>query len=176
MRCALVKKENGKLTAIVATMPRGEIRTGAELANLYYKRWPSQEARFKEMTRYFNLKVNHGFKKKAVFNRMAAKKLKNAEKSLNYDIRRLNNLQEKQKGVKRQMEWRMAQMEKASEKLECQIETIRNNIREQRGNESKLRMRVERRNRELETEMDHIMTNFKILHENSLPLCKRGLL
>ncbi len=148
MRCALVKKENGKLTAIVTTMSFREISSEAELANLYYNKWPYQEAKFKEMTRYCNLKVNHGFKKEEVFNRMAAKKLKSAEKSLNYDIGRLNNLQEKQEGVKRQMEKRMAQREKAKEKLECQIETIGNKISERKGDESRLKMRLERRERE----------------------------
>ncbi|MCK4734239.1 MAG: hypothetical protein KAT65_17430 [Methanophagales archaeon] len=226
MRCALVKKENGKLTAIVTTMPCREISSGAVLANLYYNRWPCQEAKFKEMTRYCNLKVNHGFKKEEVFNRMAAKKLKCAEKSLNYDIRRLNNLQEKQEGVKRQLEKRVVRREKAREKLECQSETIRNKISERGDAESKLRMRLERKERELETveakyqdkirvlkgkemeldkrkslilksmernreevakwrrelkstpfyeldtEMDHIMTNFKILHENSMLYAK----
>jgi len=229
MRCALVKKENGKLTAIVTTMPFREISSGAELANLYYNRWPCQEAKFKEMTRYCNLRVNHGFKKEEVFNRMAAKKLNSAKKSLNYDIRRLDSLQEKRDGVKRQMERRMAQREKAKEKLECQIEPIRSKISERRGDESKLRMRLERGKRELETaeakyqdkigslkekekefgkrksqilkslernreerakwrgelestpfyeldtEMDHIMTNFKILHENSLLYAKEVL-
>jgi len=80
MRCALVNKENGKHTAIVTTAPNEEIGSGAKLAELYYNRWPCQEAKFKEMARYCNLKVNHGFKKKEVFNRMAANKLEKAEK------------------------------------------------------------------------------------------------
>jgi len=207
MRCALVKKENGKLTAIVTTMP-------------------CQEAKFKEMTKYCNLKVNHGFKKVVVFNRMAAKRLNSAEKAFNYDIRRLDNLQEKQEGVKRQIEKRMAQKGKAKEKLVCQSEAIRNKIGERIGDKSKLKMRLERREREqetaeakyqdkirvlkekeielgkrkslilksmersreemakwrrelentpfyeLDTEMDHIMTNFKILYENSMLYAK----
>ena len=41
-----------------------------------------QEAKLKVMARYCNLKVNHGFKKNAVFNRIAANKLENAKKSL----------------------------------------------------------------------------------------------
>lgn len=173
MRCALVKKENGKLTAIVTTMPFREISSGAELANLYYNRWPCQEAKFKEMTKHCNLKVNHGFKKEEVFNRMTAKKLKSAEKSLNYDIRRLDNLQEKQEGVKRQMEKRMAQKEKAKEKLECQSETIRNKISERMGDKSKLRMRLERREREMETAEAKYQDKIRVLKEKEIELGKR---
>jgi hypothetical protein len=40
MRCALVKKGNGKLTAIVTTAPKEKIDSGAELADLYYNRCP----------------------------------------------------------------------------------------------------------------------------------------
>jgi len=58
MRCALVKKKNGKLTVIVTTMPMGKIASGAELADLYYNRWPCQEAKFKEMTKYCNLNTD----------------------------------------------------------------------------------------------------------------------
>jgi DNA repair exonuclease SbcCD ATPase subunit len=111
---------------------------------------PCQEAKFKEMTRYANLKVNHGFKKKEVFNRMVANKLEKAEKSLNYDIERVNNLQEKLEGVKRQIEKRRAQWEKASEKLKSQIETIHHKIREQRGDDIKFITTLEKRNEELE--------------------------
>jgi Ribonuclease G/E len=68
------------------------------------------------MTRYCNLKGNHGFKKREVFNRMAANKLEKAEKSLNHVISRVNSLQEKREDVKRQIEKRRAQWEKASEK------------------------------------------------------------
>ena len=74
VRCALVKKGNGKRTAIVTTAPGEGLGSGAGLADLSYNRWPCQEATFKEMTRYCNLKVNHSVKKRAVFNRMAASK------------------------------------------------------------------------------------------------------
>jgi SMC interacting uncharacterized protein involved in chromosome segregation len=187
---------------------------------------PCQEAKFKEMTRYANLKVNHGFKKREVFNRMAANKLEKAKKSLNHVLSRVNSLQEKLEGVKRQIEKRRAQWEKASEKLKSQIETIHHKIREQRGDETKLMNALEKRNEEreegeatyenkmvilrdkereldmqkkqlaksierkreevtkwekelentpfyeLDTEMDHIMTDFKILHENALLFAK----
>jgi hypothetical protein len=63
MRCALVKKENGKHTVIATTAPNVEVGSGYKLADLYYNRWPCQEAKFKEMAKYCNLKVNHGFKK-----------------------------------------------------------------------------------------------------------------
>lgn len=222
VRCALVKKENGGLTAIVTTMPPEEIWSGAELAGLYYNRWPCQEARFKEMTRYCNLDVNHGFKKKEVFNRMAAKRLEKAERSLAYDVRRLENLEVKLERVRGQVAKRSAQREKAVGKLEAQVERARGMLRDGRGNEAKQRSRLEgklrelgrlegkyrekirvlmgrerklhmkggkisrsiERNRgeverwrrvldekplyELDTEMDHVMTNFKILYENSL--------
>ncbi|MFQ5800671.1 MAG: hypothetical protein ACE5HH_02985 [Candidatus Hydrothermarchaeales archaeon] len=223
VRCALVKKENGKLTAIVTTMPYGEIGSSRELANLYYNRWPCQEARFKEMTRYCNLDVNHGFKKKEVFNRTAAKRLEKVEMSLAYNVRRLENLEVEIERVRRQVTKRNAQRERALGKLEGQVERARGMLRDGRGDEGKQRARLEKklrelgrlegeyqekmkvlkgrerrlgkkvekisksieRNREeverwrkerekplyeLDTEMDHVMTNFKILYENSL-LC-----
>ena len=222
MRCAVVKKENGKLTAITTTIPHDNISSGTELADLYYNRWPCQEAKFKEMTRYCNLNVNHGFKKKEVFNRMADRRLKRTEKSLAYDKRKLENLMEKYAHVKRQMEKRNARFKKDLEKLEGQIEKINNRLKYHKGDENKQRKRWEKKTREMgllegsnqekirvleerertlskrkkqilksiehdemdvvkwkkeledtpfyeiDTEMDHIMTNFKILLENSL--------
>jgi transposase len=226
MRCALVKKENGKHTVIVTTAPNVEIGSGSKLADLYYNRWPCQEAKFKEMAKYCNLKVNHGFKKKEVFNRMAAKKLETAEKSLNYHIRRLNNLEENLEGVKRQMGKSVTQREKAREKLMRQIEAIRDKISDQKGDMDNLKMQRGRKEGELveveakyqnkrgslgekervldktknqilklmekkrvevdkwkkelektpfyelDTETDRVMTNFKILYENSLLFAK----
>jgi chromosome segregation ATPase len=178
------------------------------------------------MIRYCNLKVNHGFKKKEVFNRMAAKKLEKAEKSLNYLLRRLNNHGRTLEGAKRQIENCVAQREKAREKLVRQIETIRDKISDQRGAVSKLKLKLETKEGELveveskyqnkrgslgekervlektknqivklmekkgeevdkwknelentpfyepDTETDRIMTNFKILYENSLLYAK----
>ncbi len=220
--CAVVKKENGKLTVIVTTMPYEEIGSGAELADLYYRRWPCQEAKFKEMTRYCNLNVNHGFRKREVFNRMAAKRLEEAEKSLAYDIRRRENLKAWLEKVRRQIEKRSVQREKAGEKLEAQIKRAREMLSNGRGDEVKHRTRLEKRLGELgqlegkfqekirvlrgrektlgkredqilksmeqnkaevkrwkkelkdtplyeiDSEMDHVMTNLKILYENSL--------
>ena len=226
VRCALVKKENGKLTVIVTTLPYEEVRSGAELANLYYNRWPCQEAKFKEMTRYCNLNVNHGFRKKEVFNRLAAKRLEKADKSLAYDIKRRENLNVKLEKARSQMEKRTAQMEKARERLEGQIERARDMLSNGKGDEAKQRARLEKRISELgqvegkfrekisvlrgneralgrrenqiyksmeqnkaevkrwkkelkdtplyeiDFEMDHVMTNFKILYENSLLYAK----
>ena len=222
MRCALVKKENGKLTAIVSTMPYEVISSGTELANLYYNRWPCQEARFKEMTRYCNLNINHGFKKKKVFNRMADRRLKKTEKSLAYDKKRLEHLMEKYAHVEKQMEKRNTRFEEELTKLENQIENINGRLKNHKGDENKLRKRLEKKTRrigqleglyqekirvlkerekelnkqekqilksieqnkldmakwkkeledtpfyEIDSEMDHIMTDFKILLENSL--------
>jgi len=226
MRCALVKKKNDKLTVIVTTMPMGKIASGAELADLYYNRWPCQEAKFKEMTKYCNLNVNHGFGKIEVFNRMAAKRLEAAETSLSYDVRRLENLKEKYEDAKRQMEKRSVRNEKNNEELRGQIGKIKGRLRDGKGDENKLRVRLEKKieklgqiggkyqgkimvlreqentlrrkekhilksieqNKinvdqwkkevedtpfyEIDPEMDHIMTNFKILHENSLLYAK----
>ena len=226
MRCALAKKNNDKLTAIATTMPMDEIDSGAELADLYYNRWPCQEAKFKEMTKYCNLNVNHGFSKKEVFNRMADKRLKTAETSLAYDVRRLGNLKKKYEDVKRQVEKRTVGNEKNKEKLKGQIGKIKGRLQDGRGDENKLRVRLEKkivelgqlggkyqgkiivlREREktlnkkekqilksieqnklkvdrwkgeventpfyeIDTEMDHTMTNFKILYENSLLYAK----
>ncbi len=226
VRCALVKKENGNLTVIVTTMPYEEIESGAELANLYYNRWPCQEAKFKEMTRYCNLRVNHGFRKREVFNRMAAKRLEKVERSLAYDTRRLENLRGKLEKVGQQTVWKNAQREKALRKLGGQVERARGMLSNGSGNETKQRVRLEKKLRELgqlegkyremikvlrgrgkelsrkmekvsesigrnwkevrrcrkefdekplyemNTEMDHIMTNLKILYENSLLYAK----
>ena len=226
MRCALVKKKNDKLTVVITTMPLDKIDSGAELADLYYNRWPCQEAKFKEMTKYCNLNVNHGFVKKEVFNRMAAKRLEAAETSLAYDVRRLENLNVKYEDVKRQMGKRSVRNEKNNEELRGQIGKIKGRLRDGRGDENKLRVRLEKkierlgqlegkypgkimvlREREntlrrkerqilksieqnkieadrwksevedtpfyeIDPEMDHIMTNFKILHENSLLYAK----
>jgi hypothetical protein len=226
MRCALVKKENGKFTAIITTLTSEAILSGTELANLYYNRWPCQEAKFKEMTRYCNLNINHGFKKKKVFNRMADRRLKKTEKSLAYDKRRLEHLMEKYAHVKRQMEKRNSRFEKELEKLGDQIEKINCRLENHKGDENKLMKRLEKKNRgigqleglyqdkirvlkerekelikqekqilksidqnkldvvnwkkelkdtpfyEIDSEMDHIMTNFKILLENSLLFVK----
>ena len=222
MRCALVKKKNDKLTVIITTMPMGKIASGVELADLYYNRWPCQEAKFKEMKRYCNLNVNHGFSKKEVFNRMADRRLKTAETSLTYNVRRLENLRKKYEDVKRQMEKRTVGNEKNKDKLRGQIGKIKCRLQDGKGNENKLRVRLEKkivelgqldgkyqgkmivlREREnvlnkkekqilksieqnkmkvdrwekeventpfyeIDTEMDHTMTNFKILYENSL--------
>jgi len=226
MRCALVKKKNDKLTVIVTTMPMDKIDSGVELADLYYNRWPCQEAKFKEMTKYCNLNVNHGFGKMEVFNRMAAGRLKAAETSLSYDIRRLENLMKKYEEVKQQKDKRTVRNEKNNEELKGQIGKIKERLRDGKGDENKLTVRLEKkieklgqlegkyqgkimvlREREntlrrkekqilklieqnkinvdrwkkevedtpfyeIDPEMDHIMTNFKILHENSLLYAK----
>jgi hypothetical protein len=225
-RCALVKKKNDKLTVIVTTMPMDKIDSGAELADLYYNRWPCQEAKFKEMTKYCNLNVNHGFGKIEVFNRMAAKRLEDTETSLAYNVRRLENLKEKYEDVEKQMEKRSVQNEKNKEGVKGQIGKIKERLRDGKGDENKLRVRLEKkivelgqldgkyqgtiivlRGREnvlnkkekqilesieqnkmkvdrwkkevedtsfyeIDSETDHIMTNFKILYENSLLYAK----
>jgi hypothetical protein len=222
VRCAVVKKKNETLSVIATNQPYDDITSGKELADLYYNRWPCQEAKFKEMKKYCNLNVNHGFKKKEVFNRMADKRLKKIEKSLAYDKRRLEHLMEKYVHIKRQIEKRNSRFEEELEKLGGQIENINGRLKNHKGDENKLRKRFEKKNRrigqleglypdkirvlkkrekefnkqekqilksieqnkldtvkwkkeledtpfyEIDSEMDHIMTNFKILLENSL--------
>jgi hypothetical protein len=226
VRCAVVKKRNGNLTVMVTTMPYDEITSGAELADLYYNRWPCQEAIFKEMKRYCNLDVNHGFRKMEVYNRMAYNKLEKVERSLNYDLKRLNNLKDKLECVENQMEKRRSSMMKGRYKVVGQIDKIREKIRNCVEDDSKQRARLEKKAGELriledkyhekigalkekeralvrlekkilksidknkenavkwnktlddspfyeiDPEMDHIMTNFKILYENSLRYVK----
>lgn len=226
VRCSVVKKKNNTLSVIATNQPYDEVTSGKELADLYYNRWPCQEAKFKEMTKYCNLNVNHGFKKKEVFNRMADRRLKRTEKSLAYDIRRLENLMEKYAHVKRQREKQNIRFKKDLEKLEGQMEKINERLKNHKGDENKQRKRWEKKVRqvgqlegsnqekirvleerertlnkrkkqilksveqdnkevarwkkeledtpfyEIDTEMDHIMTNFKILLENSLLFAK----
>lgn len=222
MRCALVKKKNDKFTVIITTMPMDKIASGAELADLYYNRWPCQEATFKEMTKYCNLNINHGFSKIEVFNRLAAKRFEDAQTSLAYDRRRLMNLKKKYEDMKRQMEKRGVRNEENKEELRCQIGKIKGRLRNGAGDENKLGVRLEKKIKklgqldgkyqekimvlrkrendlskkekqilksieqnkrdvdrwkkeaentpfyEIDSEMDHLMTNFKILYENSL--------
>ena len=222
VRCVVVKKLNGKLSVIVTNIPYEDIISGVELANLYYNRWPCQEAKFKEMKRYCNLNVNHGFKKRTVFNRLAANRLEKVEKSLAYNLRRVENLKVKKEHVTRQITKRSASTKKQCEKLEGQITKLRDRLNTSEGGDFKLRSRLEKKNEdlgklegrcnekvkvlkdkqkaygklekkilkligenktkvalwskrledtafyEIDTEMDHIMTNLKILYENSL--------
>jgi hypothetical protein len=119
-----------KLTTIATTAPNEDIDSGAELANLYYDRWPCQEAKFKEMTRYCNLKVNHGFNKVVI--------LREKEREHDRMKSHVSKLMEKKR--KEVVKWK---------------EVLENTPFYER-----------------DTEMDHIMTNFKILHENSLLFAK----
>jgi hypothetical protein len=222
VRGAVVKKKNDALSFVATNQPHNEINSGKELADLYYNRWPCQEAKFKEMKRYCNLNVNHGFKKKEVFNRLADNRLKRAEKSLKYNKKRLVNLSEKYAHLNRQIEKRKARFKKDIEKLEFQMDKINERLKNHKGDENKQRERWEKKIREagkleglhqekirilkekeraiskrkehilnsieeiktdvtrwkkeleetsfyeIDTEMDHIMANFKILLENSL--------
>ncbi|MDO9537912.1 MAG: hypothetical protein Q7J68_06300, partial [Thermoplasmata archaeon] len=222
VRCSVVKKKNNSLSVIATNQPYDEISSGKELADMYYNRWPCQEAKFKEMKKYCNLNVNHGFKKKKVFNRMADKRFKRTEKSLAYDKRRLENQMEKHACVKRQMEKRNDRFKIDLKKLESQKEKINERLKYHKGDENKQRKRWEKKVKEagqleglhqenirvleekertlskrkklilksieqnktevtrwkteledtpfyeIDTEMDHIMANFKILLENSL--------
>jgi len=173
MRCALVKKENGKLTAIITTLPYKAILSGTELANLYYNRWPYQEAKFKEMTRYCNLNVNHGFKKKKVFNRMADKRLKKTETSLAYDKRRLEHLMEKYVHIKRQMEKRNSRFEEELEKLGDQIEKINGRLKNHKVDENKLRKRLEKKNRGIGQLEGLYQNKIRVLKERGKELNKQ---
>lgn len=222
VRCSVVKKKNNTLSVIATNQPYDEITSGKELADQYYNRWPCQEAKFKEMKKYCNLNVNHGFNKKEVFNRMADKRLKRTEKSLAYDKRRLENLMSKYALVKSQMEKQNARFKIELKKLEDQKEKINDRLKHHKGDENKQKKRWEKKIREagqleglhqekirvldekerilskrekqilksieknkmkvdrwkkeledtpfyeIDTEMDHIMANFKILLENSL--------
>jgi hypothetical protein len=226
VRCAVVKKRNKKLTVMVTTLPYNQITSATALAHLYYNRWPCQEAKFKEMNKYCNLSINHGFKKKEVYNRLAANRLEKAEKSFAYDLRRLENLKKKYAGVITQINKRSTSMEKKRKTIEGQINRIEDRIRNCIGTESKQRRKLVKKNNELkelkgryqekivnlkekerglhrkekeilksieknktkvakwkkeleettfyeiETEMDHLMTNFKIVYENSLLYAK----
>lgn len=222
VRGAVVKKKNDVLSVIATNQPYNEITSGKELADLYYNRWPCQEAKFKEMKKYCNLNINHGFKKNEVFNRLADKHLKRAEKSLAYDKRRLESLMEKYARVNRQMAKRKDRFNKDMENLELQMDNINERLNNHKGDENKQRKQWEKKVREagqmeglhqekirvleekeralskrkehilksieqdkidvtrwkkeleetafyeIDTEMDHIMANFKILLENSL--------
>ena len=226
VRCSVVKKRKNKLSVIVTNQPYDEITSGKELADLYYNRWPCQEAKFKEMKKYCNLNVNHGFKKKEVFNRMADRRLKKAEKSFAYDVRILENLIGEYAHLERQREKQNRRFKKKIGNLEDQMEKINERLQNHKGDENKQRKRWEKKVRqigklegsnqgkirvleekertinkrkkqilisvkqdkkevvrwgqeledtpfyEIDTEMDHIMTNFKILLENSLLFAK----
>ena len=229
VRGAVVKKKNDSLSFIATNQPHNEINSGKELADLYYNRWPCQEAKFKEMKKYCNLNINHGFKKKEVFNRLADNRLKRAEKSLRYNKKRLVNSLEKYTLVNKQIEKRNARFKKDKDKLEILIKKNNERLKNHKGNEDKQRKMLENKYRdtgkldglhqektrlleekerilskqkkhilnsieenkadvirwkkeleettyyEIDTEMDHIMANFKILLENSLLYTKDTL-
>lgn len=222
VRCAVVKKKNGKLSVIATNQPYEDISSGAELADLYYNRWPCQEGKFKEMNKYCNLKTNHGYKKKEVPNRTADKRLKEAEKSLKANISMRDNLKKEYAKLMGQKQKRRASMDNKKNEIDAKISEIKKRIDEGRGTESMQRDLIQKRKNELnelkekylvwmeksgkktkglderekkyskaikkfranvdiwkkrlentslyelENETDHIMTNFKILNENSL--------
>jgi hypothetical protein len=222
VRCAVVKKKNDTFSVIATNQPYDEITSGKELADLYYERWPCQEANFKEMKKYCNLNINHGFKKKEVFNRLADKRLKKAEKSLKYNRKRFEKLTEKHVQINQQMKKRIARYNNNLDILDIQKEMIIERLNNHKGNEITQRKRWEKKIKkqgqlemlhkerikgldkqekslnkqkglilnlieqnerdvirwkkeleettyyEIDTEMDHIMANFKILLENSL--------
>ena len=225
VRCALVKKiGNDKLTPIITLTPWDEVKSPAWLANIYYGRWPNQEAKFKEMIKHSNLNVNHGFKKIEVFNRTIFSRLEDTKKSLEYDKKRLNNanrnLDKTKVQIKKCKKKRMMDISEFDEEivvLECKMRFCKDENRKE-----VLRRRLDRKNKkmqdmkfkckkrllrlsekmydlenkiewlkkkvvddreattryeekietqklyEIDTEMDHIMANFKIIHENSM--------
>ena len=157
---------------------------------------------------------------------MADRRLKRDEKSLAYDIRRLENLIGKYASLERQREKQKGRFKKKVGALENQMEKIDERMKNHKGDENKLRERWKKKARkvgqlegsnqkkvsiideregtlnklkkqilesveqdkkdvarwkkklkdtpfyEIDTEMDHIMTNFKILLENSLLFAK----
>ena len=225
VRCALVKKiRNDKLTPIITLIPWNEVKSPAWLANIYYGRWPNQEAKFKEMIKHSNLNVNHGFKKIEIFNRTIFSRLEDTKKSLEYDKKRLknanHNLDKTEAQIKKCKKKRIMDISEFDEKilvLECKMRFCKDENRKE-----VLRRRLDRMNKkmedmkfkckkrllrlsekeydlenkieglkkklvddreaitryeekietqklyEIDTEMDHIMANFKIIHENSM--------
>ena len=141
VRCAVIKKRNDALSVIATNQPHDEITSGKELADLYYNRWPCQEANFKEMKKYCNLNVNHGFKKKEVFNRLADKRFKRAEKSLKYNGKRLRNLLGKYTLISRQVKKSIARYNRDWDKLDGQKEKIVERLNNHKGNEITQRKR-----------------------------------
>jgi hypothetical protein len=229
VRGAVVKKKNDALSFVATNQPYDEITSGKELADLYYTRWPCQEAKFKEMKKYCNLNINHGFKKKEVFNRLADKRHKRADKSLAFNQKRLGNLTQKYAHINQLMKTRKLRYKRDLEMLADQKQKVVKRLENHKGNEITQRKKLEKKvekitqlkishqerlrdlNKreqlldkqkdqilksikqneidvsrwkkeleetefyEIDTEMDHIMANFKILLENSLLYTKDTL-
>lgn len=173
VRGAVVKKKNDSLSFVATNQPHNEINSGKELADLYYNRWPCQEAKFKEMKRYCNLNVNHGFKKKEVFNRLADNRLKKAEKSLKYNNKRLVNLSKKYAHVSNQIEKRKARFKKDIEKLEYQMDKINERLKNHKGDENKQRERWEKKAREAGKLEGLYQEKIRVLNEKEWAISKR---
>jgi hypothetical protein len=174
LRCAVVRKVRvDKTTVIVTDAPREAIPSGEWLARCYYDRWPSQEARFKEMAWLCNLNVNHGFGKDEVPNRMALKQLEKVSRSLAFcerrvdklgrEVDRLNRLisagkhdgpgtrkrREKRRGLEGKRRGYLEKAEKHREELAKWEDRLENEPLY-----------------EIRTEMDHVMSVLKVLLEN----------
>ena len=173
VRCAVVKKKNDALSVIATNQPYDEITSGKELADLYYNRWPCQEAKFKEMKKYCNLNVNHGFKKKEVFNRLADRRLKRAEKSLTYNTRRLENLMRKDAVVNSQIEKQNARFNKDLKKLEGQKDKINERLKHHKGDENIQRKWLEKKVREIGQLEGLHREKIRVLEEKERILSKR---
>lgn len=145
VRCAVIKKKNDALSVIATNQPYDEISSGKELADIYYNRWPCQEAKFKEMKKYCNLNINHGFKKKEVFNRLADKRLKRAEKSLAFDQKRLGNLSQRYAHIKQLMNKRKVRYKRDLEMLANQKGKVVKRLEQHKGNEITQRKRLEKK-------------------------------
>ena len=174
LRCAVVKKvRTDKISIIVTNAPWDVIPSGKKLAQGYYYRWPCQEAKFKEMAWLCNLNVNHGFSKKEVSNRMAKRKLEKALKTLVYDQRRLDNLgkelstledrisADKGEGVRALR--RREKREDLRKKRKGLLKKIEKDLKEVGKWEDKFATEPLY---EIDTEMDYVMSNLKVLLEN----------
>lgn len=227
--CALVKRvKDDKLGPVGTLLPYEEIKDPKNLPDIYYARYPNQEAVFKSMINHSNLNTNHGYKKNLVENRTALNKLEDATRSLDYNKKILEtttkNLQDVQDKILQRMEDKQQKMtvfnarvkrvkdDWETEKDQKQRSRLRKELglieREKSEFEDKLNneiMRLERKRMnyaqkkkavtttvekktkdvekykakyeneplyEIDTEMDHLMLNFKILHENALMFAK----
>jgi len=227
--CALVKTvKDGKLSPVGTLMPYEEIEDPMSIPDIYYARYPNQEAVFRSMINHSNLNVSYGFKKNLVENRTALRKLEDATKSLNHNEKKLGTAKKHLQDVQDKMLQRMEDKQQKlmvfnakmndiknaweSEKDQKQRSKLRNELdsieREKSAFEDKISDEimcleremlnltqkkkafttiVEKKTNEVEkyktkyenellyeidTEMDHLMLNFKILHENALMFAK----
>ena len=107
VRVALVKKKvkgREKLIAIITNLTNKEEPDIAKIAKRYFARWPNQENIFKDMMGAIKSDSNHGYKKKAVENRVVLRKKKELETNLRGITRKIPQATKEGESIRKELE------------------------------------------------------------------------